>query len=101
MKNPRITKNPFMSLWLSGANKLMGGARWQATVAVQRAANKLAAAATDAALDQVTDFWVHALSQAPPEPPAPAPTTAKSKRRKARSSRIGPLRFNPFTKATR
>ena len=36
MKNPWTSKNPFMSLWLSGANKVANAARGQATAAVKR-----------------------------------------------------------------
>jgi hypothetical protein len=36
MRNPWITKNPFMSVWLSSANKVMGSARGQATAAAKR-----------------------------------------------------------------
>ena len=53
MRNPLRTKNPFMSAWLSGANKAMGSARGQAAAAVKR---QVAAAQTEAA-KQVVDFW--------------------------------------------
>ena len=38
MKNPWLKKNPLMSLWLSGANKVAGAARGQAAAAVKREA---------------------------------------------------------------
>ena len=53
MKNPWTSKNPFMSLWLSGANKIANAARGQATAAVKRE--------TQSAVKQGTrnwfDFW--------------------------------------------
>ena len=33
MKNPWLMKNPFMSMWLSGANALWGAARGQSMAA--------------------------------------------------------------------
>ena len=53
MSNPWTTKNPFMSLWLSSANKAMGSARAQTTAAAKR---QLATAQAEAAR-QVVDFW--------------------------------------------
>ena len=53
MRNPWTTKNPFMSLWLSSANKAMGSARAQVTAAAKR---QLATAQAEAAR-QVVDFW--------------------------------------------
>ena len=40
MKNPWLKKNPLMSLWLSGANKVTGAARGQAAAAVKREATR-------------------------------------------------------------
>jgi len=51
MKNPWTKKNPFMSMWLSGANAIAGSARGHATAAVKRQSQK-----------QVTDFWTAALT---------------------------------------
>ena len=67
MKNPWMKKNPFMSMWLSGANAAFGRARGQATAAVSREAKKAASAATTAGAKQVTDFWLNAMK--PPAPP--------------------------------
>ena len=53
MRNPWTTKNPFMSAWLSAANRTMGSARGQATAAAQR---QVAAVQAEAA-KQVVDFW--------------------------------------------
>jgi hypothetical protein len=35
MNNPWIKKNPFMSMWLSGANAAIGSARGRATAEIQ------------------------------------------------------------------
>ena len=53
MRNPWTTKNPFMSIWLSSANKVMGSARGQATAATKR---QMASMQAEAA-KQVIDFW--------------------------------------------
>ena len=53
MGNPWGKKNPFMSMWLSAANKAAGGARGQASsVACQQVALTQAEAAR-----QIIDFW--------------------------------------------
>ncbi len=61
MKNPWLKKNPLMSMWLSGANRVAGAARGHATAAIKReltqASNRGAAAATK----QVLDIWDEAL----------------------------------------
>ena len=53
MRNPWTTKNPFMSVWLSSANKVMGSARGQASAEAKR---QVAALQAEAAR-QVVDFW--------------------------------------------
>ena len=53
MRNPWTTKNPFMSLWLSSANKVMGSARGHATAAAKRQVSTMQ---TEMA-KQVIDFW--------------------------------------------
>jgi hypothetical protein len=53
MRNPWTTKNPFMSLWLSAANRVAGSARGQAAAAVKR---QTAAVQAEAA-KQMADFW--------------------------------------------
>jgi len=53
MRNPWTTKNPFMSIWLSSANKVMGSARGQATAAAKRQVASFQAEAAK----QVIDFW--------------------------------------------
>lgn len=70
MKNPWNRKNPFLSMWLSGANAIVGSVRGHATAYAKR---KMAAAVTQNAR-QVTDFWTNAL----------AASTKLSRRRKRR-----------------
>lgn len=53
MRNPWTTKNPFMSAWLSSANKVMGSARGHAKAAAKREAMTLQTEASKA----VVDFW--------------------------------------------
>jgi hypothetical protein len=52
-KNPWTKKNPFMSMWLSGANKMMGAARGQMTAAAKRQGSQVEAEMTR----QIVDFW--------------------------------------------
>ncbi len=52
MVRPWTKKNPFMSLWLSGANSVAGRARGQATAAVKREQTRLSR--------QATRFWTGA-----------------------------------------
>ena len=66
MKNPWLKKNPFMSMWLTGANKVMGSARGQATAAVKREATKAGAAVIAAAAKQVAEFSTHTPGKKPP-----------------------------------
>ena len=47
-------KNPFMSMFLSGANKIAGAVRAQATTAVKREAAKNTRQATKAWTDSLT-----------------------------------------------
>ncbi|MEJ8848288.1 hypothetical protein [Variovorax rhizosphaerae] len=53
MRNPWTTKNPFMSMWLSAANRAAGSAKGQATAAAKR---NVATAQADVTR-QVLDFW--------------------------------------------
>ena len=68
MKNPWTTKNPFMSLWLSGANKVANAARGQATAAVKRE--------TQTAVKQGTRNWFDFWTGAAKIPAAAAPAAA-------------------------
>jgi hypothetical protein len=53
MANPWTKKNPFMSLWLSGANAVAGKARGHATAAAKRTQTAL----TKKAVGMWTDAW--------------------------------------------
>lgn len=53
MRNPWTAKNPFMSVWLSSANKVMGSARGQAAAAAKRQVASVQAETTR----QMLDFW--------------------------------------------
>jgi hypothetical protein len=74
MRNPWTGKNPFMSMWLSAANRLAGSARGQAAAAVKRETKAVQAEAAK----QVIDFWRGG---------APAPAQ-KSPRLRARAAKL-------------
>ncbi|SDO98831.1 hypothetical protein SAMN04488595_103393 [Ralstonia sp. 25mfcol4.1] len=73
MKNPWLKKNPWLSLWLSGANGVIGAARGHALSEGGRQTATAAAAVTKAA----TDAWLAALT-----PPKPARKRTSQRRRK-------------------
>ena len=50
MPNPWLKKNPFMSMWLSGANRMAGAMRGQATAQAKR---QVSAAVTKATKDNL------------------------------------------------
>lgn len=50
MSNPWLKKNPFMSLWLSEANRMAGSLRGQATAQVKR---QVKAAVTEATNENI------------------------------------------------
>ena len=58
MKNPWTMKNPWMSLWLSGANTMMNAARGQAGAQAKRQQAMLMAQSSK----QITDYWASLLS---------------------------------------
>lgn len=45
MRNPWLKRNPFMSLWLSTANRVAGGVRGQVAAELRRQANAAVAEA--------------------------------------------------------
>jgi hypothetical protein len=53
MKNPWTAKNPFMSLWLSSANRVAGSARGVAMASGKRELDALQRDATR----RMVDFW--------------------------------------------
>ena len=54
MPNPWNKKNPLMSMWLSGANRVAGAARGQAVSQMK----KSAAQANKKAVSDATDLWL-------------------------------------------
>ncbi len=61
MKNPWTKKNPFLSMWLSGANAIAGSARSRAIAESRR---QTATMMTKGAR-QMTDFWTGTLLTTP------------------------------------
>ncbi|MER2540486.1 MAG: hypothetical protein ABTQ26_14705 [Azonexus sp.] len=47
MSNPFLKKNPFMSMWLSAANRMAGTIRGQATAEAKRQVNAAVSKATN------------------------------------------------------
>ena len=70
MSNPWLKKNPFMSMFLSGANRMASTLRGQATAQAKRQINAAVSKATHDNLKAVLDVT------------APASPKAKSKRRR-------------------
>jgi hypothetical protein len=68
MSNPWLKKNPFMSLWLSAANRAAGSMRAQATAQVKR---QVKAAVTEATRENLK-LWSDGAK----------PAAAKAKRRR-------------------
>ncbi len=91
MKNPWLKKNPFMSMWLSGAYKVAGAARGLAAAAVKREATRASKDAAAEGTKQVLDFWGATAAGAAPKPKArPKPKVkarAKTNRAKPRKRR--------------
>ena len=69
MKNPWLKKNPFMSMWLSGANRIAGTMRGQTSA---QARQQVSAAVTKATSDNLKTLFGDS---------APAKPRAKPKRR--------------------
>ncbi len=70
MSNPWLKKNPFMSMWLSAANRAAGPLRGQVTAQARRTGN---AVATQMARESIA-VWTAAIT------PARAKRKAKRKR---------------------
>lgn len=64
MKNPWTKKNPFMSIWLSNANRIAGATRGRMTAEGKRQASN---AMTEGA-KQVMTYWTDALTIKKPAP---------------------------------
>ena len=74
MSNPWLKKNPFMSMWLSSANRVAGSIRGQAAAQVKRQS----AQATRQASNDWMKLWTGVAAAAPS---APAPAKRKKPRR--------------------
>jgi hypothetical protein len=61
MRNPWIKKNPLISIWMSGANALLGSARSRATAEAKRQAATMMAQGAK----QMARFWSGALMTPP------------------------------------
>jgi hypothetical protein len=61
MTNPWLKKNPYMSMWLSGANAVAGSVRGQAAAQAKRHT----AATVTAATEEIFKLWSGALWQSP------------------------------------
>ncbi|WP_194721950.1 hypothetical protein [Noviherbaspirillum malthae] len=70
MKNPWTKKNPFLSMWLSGANAVLGTARGQASAQAKRQAS----AAVTKATRQMGELWLASMT------PSAQPKRRKRKR---------------------
>ena len=57
MRNPWLKKNPLMSVWLSGANAVIGSARSRATAEAKRQATAIMSDGTK----QMVRFWTGGL----------------------------------------
>jgi hypothetical protein len=64
MKNPWGKKNPFLSMWLSGANAIAGAARSRVTAEAKRQAST----AMTRSAKQAADAWTGALTGKPAAP---------------------------------
>lgn len=69
MKNPWTRKNPFLSLWLSGANAVLGSARGRTSAQAKRQASTAVTEATK----QMGELWLASMTP---------PSAAKRKKKK-------------------
>ncbi len=73
MSNPWLKKNPFMSMWLTGAHRVAGSARAQVSAQARRKVNHALTQATEEGIRQ----WFGTAA-------APAPKSKlKARRRKS------------------
>jgi hypothetical protein len=61
MKNPWTKKNPFLSMWLSGANSVAGSARGRMTAEAKRQTSK----AMNEGTRQIMNFWTGGMLAKP------------------------------------
>lgn len=76
MANPWLKKNPLLSMWLSGANRVAGTMRGRVTAEAKRQATS----ATEQATKDVVNFWTGGAQAATPS----APVKRKKVRAKSR-----------------
>lgn len=69
MSNPWLKKNPFMSMWLSGANKVASSARGRISAEARRQSTK----AVNQATSDMFSIWTDAMTK-------PAPSKRRKKR---------------------
>jgi hypothetical protein len=62
MKNPWIKRNPLMSMWMSGANAMLGSARSRTIAEAKRQSAAMMAEGTR----QMFRFWTGGLMSTPP-----------------------------------
>jgi len=67
MPNPFLKKNPFMSMWLSAANRAAGTLRGQATAQAKRQINAAVTKATNDNLKTLLGGTAPASSKAKPK----------------------------------
>ena len=78
MSNPWLKKNPFLSLWLSGAHSVAGAAR--GTLAAE--AKRQTQAAMTQATNEMFAAWTDALTGAAKPKRAARPTAPRKRSRK-------------------
>jgi hypothetical protein len=61
VRNPWIRKNPFMSMWMSGASAMLGAARGRASAEAKRQATAMTANAAK----QTMRFWSSVMTPPP------------------------------------
>lgn len=78
--NPWLKKNPFMSMWLSSANRMAAPVRGRVAAEAKRQANAIA----HAAVAEGVKFWTEALTPPIAKKPKARPKTVNKAVRKAR-----------------
>lgn len=78
MSNPWLKKNPFMSMWLSGAHSVAGAARGHIAAEAKRQSR----AAMTQATNDVFAAWTDAMTGAAKPTRAARPTAPRKKSRK-------------------
>ena len=76
MTNPWTKKNPLMSMWMSGANSVLGSARSRATAEARRQMTQIMQRNTR----EMMRFWTGAFTL----PTTPASSSPSRKKRKSR-----------------